>query len=378
MILTLRKPRGLTYLVLLSFLLITTAWLIFGPPQPAIRAALPNTSPTPPPTPKPTLQWGAYTGDQPSALTTFETLVGHPTNLAAVFVHWGNENAFPIEYAPVVRDQNKTLIIYWEADDYTHTGPEDPRFNYDSILSGKWDNYLTKFASDSASYRGPIILLPFDEMNDNVSPWDGTVNQNSAAKHIAAYQYIHQFFAEASNVKFGWSVNNTSVPDVPGNQIADYYPGDKYVDVVGVDGFNFGDPWTSFDDVFAPAMQQLSEYHKPIYIFSMASRDGSAKADWIKQGLGNSVYNYPLVGWVWFNEDKAANGEFDWRVNSDADSLSAFKTVLDNLVSQQASASSHSADRNPSSFQVINNPLKLSWRHTELITRIINFMKHQN
>lgn len=300
----------------------------------ATPSASPVASPDPTAEPPPVepLRWGAYVGWQDEDLRNFESLVGQPVDLVADFVHWGNEREFPMHYTATARDAGKTLVIYWEAKDYNVEGPEDPRFNYDAILAGQWDDYLEAFAQAAATYGGPVILVPFNEMNDNVSPWDGTVNGNSPAKHIAGWRYVREKFrTTAPNVTFGWAVNSLSVPNEPGNQIEEYYPGDEYVDYVGVDGFNFGEPWQSFDEVFAPALTTVSQYGKPIYLFSMGSREGAQKADWIRQGLGERVHVYPISGWIWFNEDKSTNGEYDWRVNSDPQSLAAFRAVVDAL-----------------------------------------------
>jgi hypothetical protein len=285
--------------------------------------------PWPSPIPPEDVKWGAYVGWEEDDLADFEAMVGAQTDLVAHFVHWGNEKEFPSQYAPQIRDAGKTLVIYWEAKDYNVTTPNDPRFNFDAILAGNWDSYIREFAVAAHEYGGPIIMVPFNEMNDNVAPWDGTVNNNSPEKHIEGYRHVREIFREtAPAVQFGWAVNNVSVPDIPGNQIEDYYPGDEYVDIVGVDGFNFGEPWTSFETAFDAAIGKLVQYQKPIYIFSMGSRDGAGKAEWIRTGLGEKLHEYPVSAWIWFNENKSANGEYDWRVNSDPESLQAFQDVV--------------------------------------------------
>ena len=133
---------------------------------------------------------------------------------------------------------------------------------------------------------------------------------------------MHNLFSGVSNVKWGWAVNNDSVPNTSANAIANYYPGDAYVDYVGVDGFNFGDPWQSFSSVFASSLSQLKTYNKPIYIFSMASADSSQKPAWITDAL-SQIYatNSGISGWIWFNENKEQN----WLVDSSAAALAAFK-----------------------------------------------------
>lgn len=271
------------------------------------------------------LKWGAYVGWREDAASKFESLVGKKMDIQAIFTHWGNEKDFPSQYTAGVREEGKTLLIFWEAMDYNSTELNDSRFSYDAILRGDWDSYFEEFSAGAKNYKGPIILIPFEEMNCDGTPWAGALNNNSPAKHILAYRHIHKFFREAKNVKFGWTVNNDSIPDTPENQIENYYPGDEYVDYAGVNGFNFGNPWQSFDEVFEKPLKKLSIYNKPIFIFSMASAQGPKKADWIREGLGLRIKLYPnIIGWIWFNEDK----ERAWQVNSDNASLESFKSVI--------------------------------------------------
>jgi beta-mannanase len=267
------------------------------------------------PPPPSTLQWGAYVGDTPASLTTFETLVGKSANIQGVFVGWGSGNSFPSEFKASLADKGKTLLIYWEQ--YGTT--------LDSIIAGGSDAYITQFAAAAKTYGGPIILAPFHEMNGNWDPWDGTVGNNTPAKVISAWRHVHDMFAGVTNVKFAWEVNNDSVPDTAANAIGVYYPGDAYVDYVAVDGFNFNDPWETFGQIFDTALTQLASYNKPMYLFSMACAAGTQKAAWITDAFTVQIQKYPLLaGWVWFNENK----EEDWRVNSDANSLTAFKAAL--------------------------------------------------
>ncbi len=285
-------------------------------PQP-VPTPTPAPAPQPVPTPAPapsgsnTKVWGAYLSDQ--NIAGFESLVGKKINISAIFLGW--TDTFPTEYNSTVRDQGKTLAIFWEQ--YGTT--------LDDINAGKSDAYIKQFAAGAKAYGGPVILMPFHEMNGNWDPWDGTVGNNTPAKEIAAWRHVHDLFAGVTNVKFGWAVNNDSVPDTAANSIGSYYPGDAYVDYVGVDGFNFGSPWQTFSEVFDSALSQLKQYNKPIYLFSMASAQGSQKATWITDFLTVQLPKHPEIsGWIWFNENKEQN----WLVNSDAASLAAFKAGL--------------------------------------------------
>lgn len=283
-----------------------------GTTTPPVSTTTPQTFP-----PAPSgISWGAYVGDNSGDLATFESLVGKPVKIQAYFVGWGDD--FPASIGANLKSANKTLLIFWE-----------PNVGYDAINSGSEDAYMNQFAAAAKSYGAPIILAPFDEMNLNETAWGYGKNGNTAAKFVTAWKHVHDLFAAASagNVKFAIAYNNGSVPNVSGNGFNDYYPGDAYVDYVGVDGFNFGNPWQSFDTIFSSALNQLKSYNKPIYIFSMASVPGTQKAAWITDALATQMVKYPVAGWVWFNQNGA---DGNWLVNTDAASLAAFKAAIPN------------------------------------------------
>ena len=273
---------------------------------------------TPAPVPTPVasgLQWGVFAGSGSPSVSSLTSTLGKSPNIVATFVGW--PDSFPTNFSSTCTN-NQSLLIFWENYGYS----------VDSIIAGSNDSYIKSFAQSAAASGCPVILSPFHEMNGNWDDWDGTVGNNSPAKLIAAWKHIHDIFvaANATNVKFAWAMNSDSVPNVAGNQFSDYYPGAAYVDYVGVDGFNFGNPWQTFGQVFDSAMSQMQTYNKPIYIFSMGSVAGSLKASWITEGLGSHVKSYPnLKGWVYFNENSSGT---NWLINSDAASLAAFKTVL--------------------------------------------------
>lgn len=259
------------------------------------------------------LKWGVFPGYSAESLASFETLIGKPVQLRAQFVNWNS--AFPTSVVSDLKAKGKTLVLFWEQYGVT----------LDSIISGQSDAYIAKFAADIKAYGGPVILSPFHEMNGNWDPWGGTVGQNTPAKVVAAWKRVHDVFGSVSNVQFAWTVNNISVPDTAANAISQYYPGDAYVDIVGVDGFNFGTPWQSFDQTFKPALTTVAAYNKPIYILSMASESGPNRAAWITDAVTVQMKKYPLLkGWVWFNENNLRT----WSISSDSSSISAIKSVV--------------------------------------------------
>jgi hypothetical protein len=259
------------------------------------------------------VQWGAYVGDGSTAVADFDTLVGKKTEMIDDFEDF--TAPFPTALSSTVGSQGKTLVVFWE-----------PSTGLSSISNGSLDAEIKSFASGAKSYGYPVILVPFDEMNLNESAWGAGVNGNTPATFISAWDHIHDMFTSAgvTNVKFAIDYNNVSIPSGTSNNYAAYYPGANYVDIVGIDGYNFGSPWQTFDQVFSSAYTEASQFNKPIYLMAIGSAEGTQKAAWI-DSLGTLSTKYPNVkGWTWFNDNKEQN----WLVNSDAAALAAFKSIL--------------------------------------------------
>jgi hypothetical protein len=106
------------------------------------------------------------------------------------------------------------------------------------------DGYLRKFARDAASVEGPVFLRFASEMNGDWAPYHG-----DPPLYRAAFRLVHDVMAEdAPNVAMVWCVNH-----IPHENIAAYYPGDRYVDWVGV---NFYSVLHHDNDPRRPAMYE--------------------------------------------------------------------------------------------------------------------------
>jgi hypothetical protein len=207
------------------------------------------------------------------------------------------------------------------------------------ITAGKWDSYIKKWGSAAASYGQPVMVRWGHEMNGNWYPWSGPRNGNNPELYIAAYRHVHDLVkgSGARNVIWVWCANATSVPEADFNKAERYYPGDKYVDWVSIDGYNWGtsnetSTWQSFDEIFGNSLRDLERYapHKPVLMGEIActSRGGDKKA-WIQNFFSSVKTEYPnLRGWVWFNLNK----ETDWSFESDKETLAIFKAGLTDAV----------------------------------------------
>ncbi|MGB1752289.1 MAG: glycosyl hydrolase, partial [Paracoccaceae bacterium] len=83
-------------------------------------------------------------------------------------------------------------------------------------------------------------------MNNQLLPWSLTSIAQSGDDYIASYRYIVDFFRDhgAHNVYWVWEVTSQPDPLTQWNQIDRAYPGDDYVDWIGVSIFQQVFPWS--------------------------------------------------------------------------------------------------------------------------------------
>ena len=199
---------------------------------------------------------------------------------------------------------------------------------YDEINDGYWDRSIATAAKRLARHNRPTLLRWGWEMNGDWYKWSGDSNGRRSAEYVKAWRRLHRIFGEqgADNVSWVWSPNWNSSPDASWNEYADYYPGDRYVDWVGVSGYNFHKetPQTLFDGIC-----DAYGADKPIMITEVGAidRGGRTKADWITR-FAAWVEEHPAVGGVvWFDSDTHKGVSEKFRIDSDEEALAAYRAM---------------------------------------------------
>lgn len=200
------------------------------------------------------------------------------------------------------------------------------------ILSGQWDAYIVKWGRDAAAFRKPVIVRWGHEFNGDWYPWSLAKNGESPETYIQAYRRVHDLVtaAGARNLIWAWCPNAESLPPKAWNTPVKAYPGDDYVDWIGIDGYDF-DGNDTFESKFARPYAELTKaFDKPLFIGEMSTgRKGADRAAWIDAMHLALVNKFPAIkGFVWFNINK----ERDWRLEESAASLKmAAETFSGNL-----------------------------------------------
>ena len=201
---------------------------------------------------------------------------------------------------------------------------------YSAINSGSQDRLIRLRALSLRSLGRPVFLRWAWEMNGNWFPWDGVHNANSPANYVRAWHRIVSIFgrAGARNVAFVWSPNFESQPGLSDlrswNNWRRYYPGDRFVDWVAIDGYNFGTwGWWSPQYLFSRIYNDYAG-RKPIMIAETSSTErGGVKASWISS-LGSWIGRHRGVkAVVWFDTKQT----IDWRIDSSARTFRAYRAL---------------------------------------------------
>ncbi|MBN3033694.1 MAG: hypothetical protein JW873_06330 [Candidatus Saganbacteria bacterium] len=266
---------------------------------------------------------GAYVNGLAN-LPAFQAVIGKKLAVILWYVHW--PEPFPLAEVETADRNCSVPLITWEP------WVTDAAGTLEAIAAGSYEAYVRSFFLAAKSWGKPLFLRFAHEMNGNWYPWDGAHNGGAegGARYKKAWKYIYNVrqAVGADNVFLVWCPNNAGLPDEPWNDFAAYYPGDRYVDWGGLDGYNWGySSWQSFDAIFGGAYRTLTALTgKPLMIGEFASAGpGGDKAAWITDALQKMISTYPRIKvFCWFNINK----ERDWRIDSSPAAAQAMKNAL--------------------------------------------------
>ena len=184
-----------------------------------------------------------------------------------------------------------------------------------SIGRGTWDEYFKQAALSIQQFGGPVFISINHEMNGNWYPYSQAYPgaTTTAADYVAAWQRIVTIFNQngATNVAWVWSPN---VPDVGGIGYQNYYPGDAFVDWIGVSLYS-GNDATAMDDIYGKFADK-----KPFFITEWATAPEKnqynpqfpGEVAWVREFFETLNQRYPRVKAIsWFNWNQ---GDGDYRL----------------------------------------------------------------
>ena len=164
--------------------------------------------------------------------------------------------------------------------------------NLQSIVSGELDSVIQQYALTLKSYAKPVFLRWYWEFNQNNPSSRICGGFGDPASYVAAWQHIWNIFHNmgASNVAFVWS------PGLSGGDSTPYYPGDQYVDWIGIDAYDRsykGVGAGDFSGIFGGFYSEWAGHGKPIMVAETGAT-APQQAQYI-QSIQNQAPSLPQI-----------------------------------------------------------------------------------
>ncbi|MEG2199972.1 MAG: glycosyl hydrolase, partial [Anaerovorax sp.] len=208
------------------------------------------------------------------------------------------------------------------------------------ILNGEYDSFLKDYAKTVSEFDHPVLFRLANEMNGDWCPYSGYHTGKDTLVFKEFYRYVYSFFedAKADNVIWVWNPNGVSFPNFEWNNALMYYPGDAYVDIVGLTAYNTGtyykdEKWTDFAKLYDNLYNDYAhQYKQPLIISEFASSSvGGDKNRWITD-MFEHIQNYDriklAIWWDGCDWDTNGNVARPYFIDETPQILETFKKYL--------------------------------------------------
>lgn len=279
--------------------------------------------------------YGVYTRQAPGFMGEVDSLastVGKTPNMLMFF----DTLSDPYPRADVDTAWSRGMVPMVTLEPLLPSGNVQPTL--DDLMSPQWDAYATQWATDAKAHGKPVVVRFAHEMNGDWYPWGERTAGNEPGDYVQVWRHLHDIFASvgATNVVWYWSVNRIDQLPAAGKNVNSLYPGDDYVDWIGMSGYcrtaASGQPATcdgTFDTTFKAtldALQAMPSKHvyKPVVIGETGAAVGDPQRTQWTQNLFVGLKARPeVIGFVWFNDTKPNTGN-DWRIEYSTEQSAAF------------------------------------------------------
>ncbi len=271
--------------------------------------------------------WGIY---YPWALThpkeyervaAIEQKLGFDFPILLHYVYVGHD--FPASSMSKAFDRGQAVELTMQVATYDNDNTNLRNASFD-LLDGRLDEAVRKFARDAKAFQHPFLFRLNNEMNTDWTQYGGVRTLNDVDIYIKVWQRIYQIFEEegVDNAIWVFNPNHRSYPPMNWNHHTCYYPGNEYVHVIGLTGYNTGDyfsevtgeRWMSFCQIYDQLVPEYRQLYSrfPWMIAEFASSSvGGDKRQWIEEMFA-ALPSYPeITAAVWWSYV-----DFDYRAGN--------------------------------------------------------------
>ncbi|WP_168194608.1 glycosyltransferase family 2 protein [Antarcticibacterium arcticum] len=244
-------------------------------------------------------------------------------NIVSLYLAWNRQSieSFPHDLMTDIFEKDAIPIITWEpwtaelATQDSEPELREGRKSFKHIANGTYDNYIRDFIQILKSYDQPIFLRYAHEFDNPQYPWSA-VGGNTPEEFIAAWKHVHELIkAEGANkiimVWNPWKAHN----------MAGYYPGDDYVDWIGItllnyDALNSDGQYHPFKDLYKPFSDEFFWFtRKPVMLAEFGSlKIKDRQEEWLLDAMTSINREFDeIAAIVMFNSAYDKNiPENDW------------------------------------------------------------------
>lgn len=266
----------------------------------------------------------------PQTLKAYTDAVGKPVAWVYFSSEWYKTRAFPRKTCDWIQAQGAVPNIRLMLRDINDSADvhQNTIFTFSKILNGDFDDDLKSWARGAKAYALPLIVEYGTEVNGYWFQWNGKWNgagtldgfgdpavADGPERFVAVYRHIIDLMKGegAKNIIWVFHIANSDDPeDQLWNHFENYYPGDEYIDWIGVSCYGLQSPtddWLApFREQFDPCYERIGEMTtKPIVISefgSAANNPLSTPQAWADPALKDLLGGrWPrVIGFAWWNE----------------------------------------------------------------------------
>jgi len=218
-------------------------------------------------------------------INDFETLVNKDIVWAYFSNNWYDNIQFPSAAVNTIHGAGIVPFIRMMPRTNFDEGGPDPNYTMQKIINGDFDSALIQWAIDAKNTNIPLLAEFGTEVNGNWFPWNGQYNGagettgygdpnlfDGAERFIDAYRHIIDICKAngANNITWFFHIDAYSEPDMDWNKIENYYPGDNYIDWLGVSIYGpqkSNEDYHEFSEILNDIYPNLSNLsNKPIAV----------------------------------------------------------------------------------------------------------------
>jgi hypothetical protein len=182
-------------------------------------------------------------------ISNFEAIVNKHIVWAYFSNNWYNNIQFPLTEVSIISSTGKIPFIRIMPRTNFDEGGPDQNYTMQKIIDGVFDTQLNQWAIEAKNTNIPLLVEFGTEVNGNWFPWNGQYNgagvtngygdnsfPDGAERFRDAYRHIIDICNAngVSNITWFFHVDAYSEPSTDWNKIENYYPGDDYIDWLGV------------------------------------------------------------------------------------------------------------------------------------------------